>query len=173
MHICSLYLFENNYEGEKVARPEKERLVHKPPIFTEFKPIGIAVKYLEEIQLSLDEYEAFRLADHLGLSHEEAADEMEISRSTFTRLIEKSRKKIAEFIINGKYLSIDGGNIHFRKNIISCQDCGYMFNINFQTSFDKCPECHSGNLVNLAGGFGHGKCCAIRHQEKGGSNAGR
>jgi uncharacterized protein len=150
-----------------MARPKIERSVHKPPLFTEFKPIGAAVKFLKEIQLTLDEYEAFRLADDLGLSHEEAADEMEISRSTFTRLLEKSRKKIADFIINGKLLTIDGGNVHFRKNIIRCQDCGYMFKIDFSTSFEQCPECHSENLLNLAGGFGHGKCCANKHQTKG------
>lgn len=155
-----------------MARPEKERLVHNPPIFTEFKPIGVAAKYLGEIELTLDEYEAFRLADHLGLSHSEAAEEMEISRSTFTRLIEKARKKIAAFIISGKMLKINGGNIHFRNNLIRCQDCGYMFKTNFNAAFTKCPQCESDNLLNLAGGFGHGKCCANRHT-KGGRNARR
>ena len=156
-----------------MSRPEKHRLVYKPPFFTEFKPIGIAGKNLDDIQLSLDEYEAFRLADHIGLSHEEAANEMEISRSTFSRLIEKSRKKIAEFIINGKHLTIDGGNIHFKNNIIYCQDCGYKFITNFQTRFAVCPECHSDNLINLAGGFGHGKCCLNRNYRKGGKHARR
>ncbi len=159
-------------ERDKMARPEKERTVYNPPLFTEFKPLGAAARFLGEIQMSLDEYEAFRLTDYEGLLHEEAANEMGISRSTFTRLIEKSRKKIAELIINGKLLSIDGGNIHFRKNIIRCNDCGYMFKINFQTTFDKCPECDSSNLINLAGGFGHGKCCA-NFNMKGGNNARR
>jgi predicted Zn-ribbon and HTH transcriptional regulator len=93
------------------------------------------------------------------LSHAEASDEMEISRSTFTRLIEKARKKIADLIIHGKVLTIDGGNIHFRNNIIRCYDCGHMFNINIKTSFTECPVCFSKNIINLAGGFGHGKCC--------------
>ena len=100
-----------------MARPEKHRIVHNPPLFTEFKPIGASIRFLDSVQLSLDEFEAFRLADYMGLSQEEAADEMEISRSTFTRLIEKSRKKIAELIVNGKILAIDGGNVHFRNNI--------------------------------------------------------
>ena len=50
----------------------------------------------------------------------EAAEEMEISRPVFSRLIEQARKKIAQLIINGHLLSIEGGNIHFRKNIIKC-----------------------------------------------------
>ncbi len=156
-----------------MSRPVKERTVNNPPLFTEFKPLGAAARFLGEIQMTLDEYEAFRLTDYEGLSHEEAADEMGISRSTFTRLIEKSRKKIAELIVNGKLLSIDGGNIHFRKNIIRCNDCGYMFKTNFHAVFEKCPECGSANLINLAGGFGHGKCCAKFNNMKGGNNAER
>lgn len=142
-----------------MPRPQKERIVHKPPLFTEFKPTGIARKYLNQISLSLDEYESLRLADFEGLSHNDAADEMEISRSTFTRLIEQARKKIANFIIKGEFLIIEGGNVHFRNNIIKCQDCGYMFNININTKFSQCPECNSANLLNVAGGFGHGECC--------------
>ena len=113
-----------------MPRPRSDRIVQMPPLFSEFKPIGVAGKLLEQTILSLDEYEAFRLADYIGLSHAEAADEMEISRSTFTRLIEKARRKIADLIIQGKLLTIEGGNIHFRKNIIRCNDCGYMFKIN-------------------------------------------
>ncbi|MBN2175897.1 MAG: DUF134 domain-containing protein [Bacteroidales bacterium] len=146
-----------------MPRPKNNRIVQKPPIFTEFKPIGVAGRLLNETFLSLDEYEAFRLADHMGFSHAEAAQEMEISRSTFTRLIEEARKKIAELIINGSLLLIEGGNIHFRKNIIRCLNCGHMFDMNMNTSLTDCPECHSTNLLNLAGGFGHGKCCANRY----------
>ena len=142
-----------------MPRPKKNRIVHEPPLFREFKPVGIASRYAEQAILSLDEYEAFRLADYIGMSHEEAADQMEVSRSTFTRLIERTRKKIAELIIHGKVLTIEGGQIHFRNNIIRCHDCGYMFNTNIDNSFTECPECHSKNLLNLAGGFGHGKCC--------------
>ena len=143
-----------------MARPKNERIVHKPPLFSEFKPIGYKSSILNQTILTIDEYEAFRLADHLGLSHEEAATEMEISRSTFTRLIEKSRKRIAELIIQGNILTIEGGNIHFRNNIIKCLDCGTMFKIEFNQSFKECPECKSKNLLNLAGGFGHGQCCS-------------
>jgi uncharacterized protein len=149
-----------------MPRPKNNRIVHEPPLFSEFKPIGIRVQSLEQIDLTLDEFEALRLADHLNLSHEEAAAEMEISRSTFTRLIDKARGKMAEFIIKGRVLNIEGGNIHFRNNIIQCQSCGYMFKTNIKKAFTECPECHSINLINHAGGFGHGKCCNHHHQKK-------
>ncbi len=150
-----------------MSRPKNNRIVYEPPSYTEFKPVGAAIKSLEEIQLSLDEFEAVRLADLLGMSHEEAAREMEISRSTFSRLIVKSRKKIAEFFIYGKLLTVSGGNIHFRKNIIKCSHCGHMFKIDIGTVIQACPECGSENLLSLAGGFGHGECCRVDYLEYG------
>jgi predicted DNA-binding protein (UPF0251 family) len=150
-----------------MPRPKNERIVHEPPLFTEFKPAGVHGRDLEHIALSLDEYEALRLADQLGLSHEEAADEMEISRSTFTRLIEDARKKVAGLIVEGKRLVIDGGSIHFRSNIIRCASCGYMFKTKIDTDMTECPQCHSTDLISLAGGFGHGRCCGLhRHHQK-------
>lgn len=147
-----------------MARPINNRLVHEPPLFGEFKPVGIPGKSLEQILLSLDEYEAVRLADFNGFSHEEAAEEMEISRSTFTRLIEKARKKIADFLVKGKILTIVGGNIHFRYNILQCSECGHMFKTKIGIIMNQCPECQSTSLFNLAGGFGHGQCC-IREKQ--------
>ena len=149
-----------------MPRPQDNRIVLEPPLFSEFKPMGVIGINLEQILLTLDEFEALRLADFMGLKHAEAADEMEISRSTFTRLIEKARKKIADFLIQGKLLTIEGGSIHFRNNIIHCQDCGHMFKINMVNTITECPACHSKNLLNLAGGFGHGKCCNFRNQNK-------
>jgi len=142
-----------------MPRPQSDRIVHEPPLFSNFKPIGIRGQNMGRILLTLDEFEAFRLADQVGMSHATAADEMEISRSTFTRLIEKARKKIANFLIQGKILTIEGGSIHFRNNILKCQSCGHMFKTNMKNTITECPACHSGNLINLAGGFGHGKCC--------------
>ena len=150
-----------------MPRPKSDRIVLEPPLFSDFKPIGVRGQDLDQILLTLDEFEAFRLADYKSLSHAEAADEMEISRSTFTRLIEKARKKIADFIIQGKLLTIEGGNIHFRNNIIRCQNCGHMFKTNINSIVTACPACHSKSLINLAGGFGHGKCCDFNHKKRG------
>ena len=149
-----------------MPRPQDNRIVLEPPLFSEFKPLGIKGQDLEQVLLALDEFEAFRLADHIGLSHAEAADEMGISRPTFSRLIEKARKNIADFIIRGKLLIIEGGSIHFRNNIIRCQSCGHMFKINISNTISECPACHSKQLINLAGVFGHGKCCQYKHQNK-------
>ena len=158
MHICALYL-----QKKSMPRPQENRIVHQPPLFSEFKPIGIRAQNIDRVSLSLDEFEAIRLADYNGLSHAEAAEEMEISRPTFSRLIEKARKKIAEFLLQGKMLTIEGGSIHFRNNIIQCNNCGHMFKTTIGATIFECPACHSKNLVNLAGGFGHGRCCSYEN----------
>ncbi len=149
-----------------MARPQNNRIVNNPPLFNEFKPVGVAGRDLSKIYLSIDEYEAIRLADNIGLSHLEASREMNVSRSTFSRLIETARQKIAEFIITGKMLTIEGGNIHFTNNIIKCFDCGYMFNIKIDEHFSECPQCKSKNLINIAGNYGHGRCC-VEHKGRG------
>ena len=59
-----------------MARPINNRIVHEHPIFTEFKPAGVSGKSLKQIQCTLDEFEAMRLADFIGLSHEEALQKL-------------------------------------------------------------------------------------------------
>ena len=154
-----------------MPRPKNDRIVNEPPLYSEFKPIGVSGVSLKQVLLSLDELEALRLADYQGLSHEEAAEEMNISRSTFSRLIEQARKKIADFLVHGKLLTIDGGSVHFRNNIIRCLDCGYMFKTNINVPLQNCPDCDSINLLNLAGGFGHGRCCVSTNKNLGGNHA--
>jgi predicted DNA-binding protein (UPF0251 family) len=155
-----------------MSRPKKDRSVKQPPLFRQFKPIGVPAGRLSLVELTLDEYEAIRLSDLLGMEHSEAALEMEISRSTFTRLIEKARAKTALMLVEGKMLQIEGGSVHFRGNILRCHDCGHMFNTGFEDPISVCPSCGSERLLDLAGGFGHGKCCG-RHLQKGGQHATR
>ena len=153
-----------------MPRPKKNKMVSSPPLFSGFKPVGVRRDMLQEITLEIDEYEAIRLSDYEGLDHADAAAEMEISRSTFSRLIEKARKKVADFLIDGKMLHIEGGKIHFRDNVLKCKSCGHIFNINMGKRLSECPECGSGELFNLAGSFGHGRCCSgdekkVEHDE--------
>jgi predicted DNA-binding protein (UPF0251 family) len=151
-----------------MARPEKFRIIKSPPAFYRFKPAGPMMRQLEHIYLSLGEYEAIRLADYEGLEHNDAAKLMEISRPTFTRLIEKARKKVASFIIDGRALVIEGGNIHFNENLIKCMDCGFVFPFTIENEVNKCEKCGSANISDLALKFGHGRCC--RNRRRGGKN---
>jgi predicted DNA-binding protein (UPF0251 family) len=67
---------------------------------------------LREVVLALDELEALRLADLEGLYQERAAERMGVSRSTFARTVEVARRKIAEVLIGGLALRIEGGPVH-------------------------------------------------------------
>ena len=66
---------------------------------------------LEEVNLTLDELEAIRLADLRGLYQEDAAKKMNVSRQTFGNIINSAHKKIADALLNAKALKIEGGNI--------------------------------------------------------------
>lgn len=142
-----------------MPRPQKDRKVAKPPIYSCFKPAGIRRRGLDKVFLKLDEYEAVRLADHEGMEHSEASELMHISRSTFTRLIEKARGKLAEFIIEGKQLQIEGGSVHFSRNIYKCNKCGNIITATIDKVISKCPKCKSSDLTDLANDHGHGDCC--------------
>ncbi|MFO7570804.1 MAG: DUF134 domain-containing protein [Smithellaceae bacterium] len=94
-----------------MSRPKCCRKVCGVPDSNYFKPRGIPASELEEIVLSLDEFEAIRLADYEGMYHEQAAVRMEISRQTFGRIVEAARKKIADVLVSGKALRIEGGDV--------------------------------------------------------------
>jgi predicted DNA-binding protein (UPF0251 family) len=79
-----------------------------------FKPAGIPVHALEQVILTLDEVEALRLADLNGLYQEQAAQEMKISRPTFSRIVEEARRKVADALIHGKALRLEGGTVRMK-----------------------------------------------------------
>jgi uncharacterized protein len=93
-----------------MVRPRHCRRVGYQPQVTYFKPAGIPVVDLEETVLTVDEFEAVRLKDLEGLEQEECAKKMAISQPTFHRLIVSARRKIADAMVNGKAIKIEGGN---------------------------------------------------------------
>ena len=93
-----------------MPRPRIRRRVRFEPGVTFFKPAGIRLTELEESVLTVDELEAVRLKDFEGLGQEECAKKMSISQPTFHRLITAARKKLADAVVNGKSIKIEGGN---------------------------------------------------------------
>lgn len=97
-----------------MARPTAERMVGPPPGASLFQPIapdpGVDLpRDSQEIVLGLDEFEALRLADHLGLYQEAGALRMGISRQTFARILDEARHKLALVLVEGRALRIEGG----------------------------------------------------------------
>jgi len=133
-----------------MVKPRKKSNVLYPPRTLYFKPGGVTAKNLYEVILTIDEYEAIRLGDHKSLKQEDAAKKMNISRPTFARLIDSARKKVAEAIINGKAIRIEGGSFIFLRNRIRCLDCGNIWEMKeIPNSNLTCPNCFSKNLEDV------------------------
>ena len=92
-----------------MPRPRLRRRVWFEPNVTYFKPAGVRMIDLEESILTVDEFEAVRLKDLEGLDEKDAAKKMSISQPTFNRLVSSARKKIADAIVHGKSIKIEGG----------------------------------------------------------------
>ncbi len=84
------------------------RRVWSEPGVTCFRPAGRA-GWPEEAVLALDEFEAVRLKDYEGLTQTRAAERMGVSQPTFQRVYLSARKKIADALVNGKIIRIEGG----------------------------------------------------------------
>jgi len=94
-----------------MSRPCRCRRIRCSPDTNYFKPRGIPLDMLEEVNLALDELEAMRLADFEGMYQEDAAKKMDISRQTFGNIINSAHKKIADVLLNAKALKIEGGTV--------------------------------------------------------------
>ncbi len=93
-----------------MPRPRKCRCVMHEPTTLYFKPRGVPMVNLEEVQLTFDELEAIRLNDLEELGQTASAEKMQISQPTLNRTLTSARKKLADALINGKALRIDGGS---------------------------------------------------------------
>lgn len=102
---------------------KRYRKITMPPPMEGFKPFGIPMRELEPVILLYEEFEAIRLADYEDLTQEQAAEKMNISRPTFTRLYEKARKTIAKAFVEGKAIIISGGNYVTDDYWYKCQSC--------------------------------------------------
>jgi uncharacterized protein len=113
------------------------------PDNTYYKPKGIPVSELEETVLTLDEYEALRLADYEQQYQERAAEAMRVSRQTFGRIVESAHYKIASALILGHAIRIEGGEISVQKNKKGvCQHCKHFFEQpNSKLTAGQCPHC--------------------------------
>jgi len=92
-----------------MARPKKSRRVCSLPINTAFVPKSL--KNVDEIVMTIDEYETIRLIDFFEMTQEECALKMQIARTTVQAIYMSARKKISDCIVNGKQLLIEGGDV--------------------------------------------------------------
>ena len=93
-----------------MPRPRIPRRVWGEPHVTYFKPAGVMMRQLQQVVLTVDEFEAMRLKDYEGMEQVGAAQKMKISQPTFQRLLLSVRRKVADAVVNGKAIRIEGGN---------------------------------------------------------------
>ena len=131
-----------------MARPKQSRRVAFLPDRNYFKPRGISLSLLKEVILTVDEFEAIRLADLGHLYQQQAAKKMNVSRQTFGRIIESAHRKVAEALVKGKALRIEGGDFEtaeMRK--FRCLDCEHLWESPCgKGGPSRCPSCKSGNI---------------------------
>lgn len=94
-----------------MPRPRCRRHIEAPPAVSLFKPAGVPARALDEEVMTLDEFEAIRLADFEGLYQDDAAGRMGVSRPTFSRTVESARRKVATALVSGRALRIEGGQV--------------------------------------------------------------
>jgi len=135
-----------------MVRPKKHRYVGKEPVIDYFKPTGIPIRDLEEINLTKEEYEALRLKEIENYEQVRCAELMNVSQPTYSRILDSARKKITDAIVNGKALKIEGGVFKLVKRKFNCFKCNYDWEIEFGTGRpQKCPKCESEDIrrVNI------------------------
>jgi uncharacterized protein len=137
-----------NLNIHPMSRSIKCRHVQCNPNAVYFKPCAVPLSALEELNLAFDELEALRLADLEGLYQEEAADSMQISRQTFGNIVKSARKKVADALVNGKAIRIEGGVCSVAtKEVFICDDCSHTWESTATKGMpEACPKCKSGNL---------------------------
>lgn len=128
-----------NYIELSMPRPKQDRKICNPPLMQGFKPFGIPPHLLSSVSLLFDEYEAIRLLDYEGMTQEQAAEKMNVSRPTLTRIYEKARKTLATAFVEGKMILIDGGNVRFEKRWFRCKRCFKL--ISGLENHVRCQDC--------------------------------
>jgi predicted DNA-binding protein (UPF0251 family) len=96
------------------------------PQVTYYKPRGVPLRMLQCVELTVDELEAIRLADAEHLYQEEAAQRMNVSRPTFGRILDAAHAKVADALVKGKALSIQGGPVEIAGPPPCCSKGGPM-----------------------------------------------
>ena len=135
-----------------MARPQKNRFVTCDPTVSYFKPRGIPLREIEEVRLTIDQMEALRLSDLEGLSQEEAGRRMGVSRATFGRIIQRARKVVAEALIQGKAILLEGGTYQVRSSErqFACNDCKYQWAAGCGSGRPtQCPACGCGDFSRI------------------------
>jgi predicted DNA-binding protein (UPF0251 family) len=88
-----------------------------------FKPFGLPLCKIEAVKLTFEEYESIKLINYEMLSQDQAAEQMNVSRPTFTRIYNKALKTITKAFVEGKAIEIEGGDYELENEWFRCKKC--------------------------------------------------
>nr|MDO8117369.1 DUF134 domain-containing protein [Candidatus Sigynarchaeota archaeon] len=136
-----------------MPRPKKTKVIHGLPIPVAraiYKPAGIPLPALKVTQLSIAEFEALRLIDCDGLPQNEAARLMDVSQPTISRILNSARHKIADAVVGGKALNIEGGaDFKFSIKGFSCLKCKNEWSQEGSHAPERCPKCGEPERISV------------------------
>src|SRR5690554_7705615 len=107
-----------------MGRPIKWRKVCCLPESNRFGPLDSLIEEKSNVNMTVDEYETIRLIDLEGFTQEECAKQMNVARTTIQRIYNVARKKLAESLVSGKVLSIEGGDYKLCEGLEKTCGCG-------------------------------------------------
>ena len=120
-----------------MPRPRKCRMVGFIPENSCFRP---QLENLEEVVLTVEEVEAIRLSDYLGIEQDKASESMHVSRGTFQRIVNIARNKMADALVQGKSIRIDGGDYELATGKSCCSRHGNACKPRGCEKCEVCPE---------------------------------
>ena len=126
-----------------------------------------------EVLIQLEELEAIRLKDKVGLDQAMCAESMGVSRATFQRILGAARSKIATALVEGRPIIIRGGNFLIKNRVFECVNCGHVWEVEPCTLGGKhgfeiaCPKCGNMKKIRLDKKIVH-SCGDGQHGEHGG-----
>ncbi len=134
-----------------MGRRTRRRHVKRTPdnfYFTDISPLPE-----NNVVLTVAEFEALRLKHYANLTQQDAAEKMNISQPTFSRVLDSGHKKMTKALIEGKQVRVVGGNIRFKDGFkgYGCLNCDYEWTDQDATKDKKeeCPECGSSKVYYL------------------------
>lgn len=141
-----------------MPRPRKRRRLTYQPQPAIYKPVGVPLEGLEQVILLHEELEALRLADLEGQHQEDAARDMGVSRSTFQRIIIEARRKVAQALVRGAALQVEGGTFRVAAVSWRCASCGHDWDIVHGSSQGDpltCPACGAPEVQERSDEYNH------------------
>jgi len=115
-----------------------------------FKPFGMPGCESDSVRLQYDEYESFHLVNYQNLHQDLAAESMNVSRPTFTRIYNRALKKIAKAFSECASIEIEGGNVQFEKQWYKCKKCFKLIEgLENHTRCKNCKLYSENELINL------------------------